>query len=167
MSANTAIHNVTRPSGASTRNVPLIGQREGDVLGHDAPRAPRQPHEAGDAGQVVAHQSHVGSLEGGVAAGGAHGDAHVGGGQGGGVVDAVTDHGRGAEALAEVAHGVDLVLRQQAGAHLVDADLPTDGLGRRLVVTGEHDDVLDALRPHRPQGLAGAGAYRVRDGDHA
>ena len=50
------------------------------------------PDGEGQPGQVIAHQHHVGGLEGGVRAGAAHGHAHRGGGQRRGVVHAVAHH---------------------------------------------------------------------------
>ena len=63
-----------------------------------------------------------------------------GGGQGGGVVDAVADQ---QDAPARRAwsslHGGDLVLRQQARAHVADADLGGQAGGGALVVAGQQD----------------------------
>ncbi len=100
-------------------------ERRGDdeVGGHDAAGAARQLDHGGDSGEVVADDDGVGGLQGEVGPGAAHGDAGVRGGQRGGVVDAVADHGDPLPAGFELADGSDLILGQQPGAHVGDADL--------------------------------------------
>ena len=62
----------------------------------------------------------------------------------------------------QVLDDVELVLRPQAGSHLVDAEPRGDRLGGGLVVAGGHDD----LQPERMKlgdGLGGGGLDRIGD----
>ena len=79
MSANTASHSVTRPSGARVRKIALTTteNRMFCQMMREVRRARRSV--CGSAAEVVAHQRDVGGLEGRVGAGRAHGDAKVGG----------------------------------------------------------------------------------------
>jgi hypothetical protein len=67
-------------------------------------------------------------------------------GQGGRVVDAVAGHGDDAALGREFFDDAVLVLRQDVGFDLLDAELAGDGFGGRLVVAGQHDDP-DAVAP--------------------
>ena len=92
----------------------------------------------------------------------------VGGGQGRRVVDAVADHRDRAVAVAQLGDGGDLLGRQEAGTHVVDAGLRAHD-GRRLgVVAGEHRHVRRRRAAWSAATAAAApGAQRVADGDHA
>src|SRR5699024_427243 len=98
--------------------------------------------------QVPAHEGDVGGLDGDVGAG-AHRQAQVGLGQCWGVVDAVADHRDDLALALESGDDVDLVLGQDLGDDLLDADLGGDPTGHGLVVAGEQDrsetQVLQAL----------------------
>jgi hypothetical protein len=72
---------------------------------------------------------------------GADGEADICTGQRGGVVDAVTDHCDSASPFLEFGHGAVLVLVEDLGEHLVDAELVGDVLGDRVGVAGDHHDV--------------------------
>src|SRR5699024_10822894 len=117
--------------------------------------------------QVILHQGDVGGLDGDSGAGGTHRHADVGGGQGRGVVDAVADHRDGEAFALELLDDGELVLGQQLGADLVHPDLGGDRLGDPPVVTGEHDDLLHAVRVEPGDHLLRIGADPVGDGDHA
>jgi hypothetical protein len=95
------------------------------AVGGDHPAGPAGQADHGrDGGQVVAHDDGVGGVEGEVGPGPAHRDAGVRGGQGGGVVDAVTGEQDPVAGGFQPGDGGNLVLRQQARANVVDADLP-------------------------------------------
>ena len=114
--------------------------------------------QPGQLREVVGHERDVGGLDRGIAAA-AHGDAEARPRHGRRVVDAVADHGDGAVLRDQRLDRLDLVLGQELGMDLVDADLARDRLGGRAVVAGQHDQVLDPrarrspitarLRPHR------------------
>ena len=93
------------------------GQRQPDVLQHDRAGAVGVVEDLREVTQVLAHERHVGGLDGDVGAHGAHGDAEVGRGQRGRVVDPVADH-RGDPFAAEVGHQPRLVLRAQLGVYV-------------------------------------------------
>lgn len=79
----------------------------------------------------------------------ADGDADVRAGERGGVVDAVADHNDLPPLGLQFADDAFLVLRQHVGDDAVEVELPADGVGRRLVVAGEHND-LAAVGLHTP-----------------
>ena len=107
----------------------------------------------------VASEDDAGGRDGDVGAG-ADGDAAVGPGEGGGVVDTVTDHGHSQSSGLQLGDLGVLVL----GQHLVDPEVPPDGLGDRPGVTGDHDDV-DALGVQGIDGGLGLGPDLVGIGD--
>ena len=82
----------------------------------------RQPDDADDQPRVGAGEDEPGRLDGDVGAG-ADGDADVGAGEGGGVVDAVADHGDLEAAGLELGDLGGLVLGEDLGEHLVDAEV--------------------------------------------
>ena len=88
-----------------------------------------------------------GALHGDVGAG-AHGDADVGRGERRRVVDAVAGHGDDAALRLVALHDRALLVGQDLGLDLLDAELAGDRLGGRPVVAGEHHDA-DALRLER------------------
>src|SRR5699024_9058604 len=88
--------------------------------------------------QVPAHERDVGGLNGDVGAG-AHRQAQVGLGQRRGVVDAVADHRDDLPLALQAGDDVDLVLGQNLGDDLLDADLGGDPPGDGLVVASEQD----------------------------
>ena len=107
----------------------------------------RQAHEGRDLAQIVVHQGHIGRLQGAVGAHRPHGKADIGPGQCGRVVDAITDHTHAGDLtgmvdrLCTTYQPVDdgqLVFGQQIALRLIDTHLAGDGVGRVLVVTGQH-----------------------------
>ncbi len=74
----------------------LDAQRQHDVLKKDAPRAPGELDDFGDAAQIIVHDDDVRSLHGRVGSCRTHGQADVGACQRRGVVDAISRHRRGA-----------------------------------------------------------------------
>ena len=70
----------------------MIGQREGDVRGHDPAPPSGVVERRGDEAQVVAGEGDVGGFDRGGGSGRAHRDPDVGGRERRGVVDAVADH---------------------------------------------------------------------------
>ena len=69
-----------------------------------------------------------------------HGDADVCPGQRGRIVDAVTGHGHAAAVATQLRNEIGLLLRQEFGMHLGEAERSPDGVGRTAGVAGEHDD---------------------------
>ena len=144
VSATTAIQSVAWPVTARARNSDLQADGDGHVGLDDRHRAVSQTKGERHAGEFVGHQRHVGRLERGMAARHPHGNTEVGGCERRRVVDAVSDHRDGTVALPQVLDGAHLVLGQQVGADLVDADRVRHEPRRRFVVTREHHHVPDA-----------------------
>src|SRR5690606_3670139 len=157
-------HTAEEDSGEQCRH---RDQRDHDVLAHVVDRAPRQRDRPGQLEQGVLHQRDVGRLNGYAGAGRTHRHADVRSGQCRRVVHAVTHHRHCVTLPLQVGHGVQLVLRQETGADLVDAHLGADGPGHRLDVAGEHDHLLDARPVQLPDHLPGIVTHLVGDSDHA
>ena len=117
----------------------LDTQRQHDVLKKDAPRAPGELDDFGDAAQIVIHDDDVRSLHGRVGSCCTHGKADVGACQRRCVIDAIPRHRRGTVLGLHLLNGRQLVFWQQVSMRLVDARLFGDGLCRGLVVSGQHD----------------------------
>jgi len=143
------------------------GQGEGDVLPDDAPGFAGQSDGKGEQVQVVAHEDHVGRLQGHIGAGAAHGDADVRGGQGRRVVHTVPHHGGEAVLLPHFVQNDHFVLGQQAGVDLVHSHLLRDVGGHSRMVPREHDDFLHAQRLQLANHLGRVGPQGVRDGDES
>ena len=82
-----------------------------------------EPARPDDAVEIALDQRDAGAFDRDVGAG-AHGDADIGGGKRRRVVDAVAGHGDARALRAQLVDQRLLALRQHAGAHLVDAELP-------------------------------------------
>ncbi len=119
----------------------------------------------GDAARVARGEHDAGRFDGDVGAG-ADGQADVGAGEGGGVVDAVADHGDALAALLQVGDGLVLVLGEDLGEDLVDAEVAADGVGDLPGVAGDHRHV-DAHPAEVVDGLSGLGADLVLERERA
>jgi hypothetical protein len=120
-------------------------------------------HGRRDRGEFVADHHRVGGLQRQVGAGLAHGDAGMGGGQRGGVVDAVADRQHLAPGGLRLPHGGDLVLGEQAGAYVADAELVGQAGGDPRVLAGEQ--CRRGAGQRRDSGLRG-GTEPVGDAEH-
>jgi hypothetical protein len=93
------------------------------------------------------------------------GQADVGAGQSRCVVDAVADHRDGQAAGLQLGDSPVLVGGEHLGEDLVnagpEAQVGGDGLGDGAGVSGDHDDLLDALLPQLGDGLARPGTDLV------
>lgn len=118
-------------------------------------------HQPGQPAEIVGHQRDVGGLQRDVAARRAHGDAEIGPGQRGRVIDPVANHRHPAASGGQPGDPVALVLGQQFGLNLIDAELGADPLGRCPVVAGQHHDPADPGGMRRPERGAGLGTDRV------
>ena len=129
----------------------LDRQRERDVLADDGERAPGVARRARAAREVVGHEHDVGGLDRGVAAGARPWrcrDSRAR--ERRRVVDAVAHHRHAGRTRARAPRRPDLVLGQQLGAHLVDAEpARRSPAAVAEVVAGEHDHV--AATPARVQ----------------
>src|SRR5690606_14701997 len=128
---------------------------EKDVLPDDATRALAEVDDVVDLLDVVTHQHDVGCLDCDVGADCAHCNADRGGRHCRCVVDAVANHGDAPRALPEHAYGLDLLVRQQPGTHLVGPDGCGNGPHRVRMVTGQHGDPSDSLVLEVPDGRGG------------
>jgi hypothetical protein len=63
------------------------------------------------------------------------------------VVHAVADHGHPPVLPQQVLDGPDLVVGQEFGAHLVDAQLPADGVADAFVIPCQHDEPVHPETP--------------------
>src|SRR6266508_2596327 len=142
------------------------GQRQDDVLVDVGAGASGQVDGCGQPGEVVGHQRDVGGFQCDVCAGRSHGDGDVGGGHGGCVVDAVADH-RHPCGFAQCLDVGGLVVGQQPGVDVGDAELGGDGGGDSRVVAGEHDGVADTQLPQGLHGGGGVGAQLVGQAEQA
>ena len=82
------------------------------------------------------------------------------------VVDAVTGHGDDASLGLETLDFLGLLVGKHFGAYLIQPEPARDGLGRRAVVAGEHDDAKTLF----PQVVDRAGCRifeRIRDPEQA
>ncbi len=71
---------------------------------------------------------------------GSHGYANGGRGQGRRIVHAVARHRHDVPLFREFSDDAMLILRQNVGVDLRDAELAGHGFGCRAIVAGEHDD---------------------------
>ena len=90
-----------------------------------------------DGGQVGVHEHHVCSLDCRVCAA-AHCRADICTGEYGSIVDAVTDEHNRTALLADIGQRRQLILREQAGTHFVNADFLCNRVRTGLTVTGQH-----------------------------
>ena len=102
---------------------------------------------ASDAGEIAFDQRDAGALHRDVGAG-AHRDADIGFGEGGRVVDAVASHGHDAAFAAQPPHDGVLLLGQNLGLDIGDAEFCGDRLRGDAIVAGQHDDA-DAVGAQR------------------
>ena len=100
-------------------------------------------------------------------AGGAHRDAEIRLCERRRIVHAVADHRDAPNRSSQTLHRCDLVLGQQLGVELVDADRRGDRLRRSLAVTGQHHDGLDALTAQLGDRVASCRARPIGHGDDA
>jgi hypothetical protein len=123
-------HRVEEPGGGERERGDVVGEGPEQVALDRGEGAAGQADGVGGGAQVAADQGEVGCLDGDVGAG-AHREAEVGLGERGGVVDAVADHGHDPALVLQSADDVDLVLGQDLGDDVVDADLGGDGRAAR------------------------------------
>ena len=157
-------HGVQEPEGGQRQGGDVVGEGPEQVALDGAQGAAGQADGVGGRAQVAPDQGDVAGLDGHVGAG-AHGQAQVGLGQRGGVVDTVADHGDDPALGLQPADDVELVLGQDLGDDLVDADLAGDRPGRGGVVAGQQDRG-EAERPQLGDGLGRGGLHRVGDDEH-
>ena len=88
---------------------------------------------------LVVNQRDIRRLHGNVTADAAHRDADPRRFQGGRVIDAVSDHTHGLAFLLVFSDAAQLIFRQTAGAHLLNAEPGCNGLRRVLVVARQQN----------------------------
>lgn len=93
------------------------------------------------------------------------GNPDIGLGERGGIVDAVSDHDDGVSVFPGLFDEGGLVLRQHAGAVVIDAHRTGHGGGGLLVIARHHHDLGDAELMQRPDGLGHLGAQGIVDAD--
>ncbi len=124
-----------------------------EVLDHLAVGRTRQPDDAGHRPRIRRRQHDAGGLDRHVGAG-ADRQSDVGAGERRSVVHAVTDHRDRQAPLLQRGDGRVLVLRQDLGKDLIDADVGRDPLGDLARVPGDHHDQLDPEGVELGDGLA-------------
>ena len=88
-------------------------------------------------------------------------------GQGGRVVHAVPNHGKRPVLLHQRLDGGHLVLRQEIGLDLIDAQGLSDGVGHAPVVTRQHDQRAQSDLPQAHQHVARLQTWLVSQAEHA
>ena len=119
---------------------------QGQVLSHDPSGSLSVVERVGEVIEALAHEGHVGGLDGDVAAHRSHGDADAGGGERRRVVDAITNHGSRSVLPLERIDDGHLVLGEQPGVDLLKVDLGCKRRRGPLVVAGKHDDAANSQR---------------------
>ena len=142
----------------------IVDKRPEQILVDISQSSPAEPNCRRHIQKAALHEHHIRRVNGHVRAG-ADGNARIRPGQGRGIVDSVAYHGDLALGLQLPDHGL-LAVRQHPGDDLVHSGLGPDGLGRTLVVSGEHDH-LDAHVLQLPNGLGAVRLHGVRHGDHS
>jgi len=117
----------------------VVDEGEKEVLPDVAHRCPAQRAGACNAGKIAFDKRDAGALDRDFRAC-AHGDADIGRGQCRRVVDAVACHGDRAPLGAQLLHDLVLVLRQDIGDHVCDAEFFRDSVSRTAIVAREHHD---------------------------
>ena len=125
--------------------------------------------------EVALDQGDAGALDGHVRAR-SHGDPHIGLGERGRVVDPVARHGDLSARGLKIPDDAGLVLGQQVGANIVDADAARHRSCGALVVARRHDDAkteplqcLDGARRgvlHRIGDADQSGELSIEDDEH-
>jgi hypothetical protein len=120
--------------------------------------------------EVVGHECNIRRLDRRIRADRPHGDAVMRPCHGRRVVHTVPDHRHHGVARHQFLDGGHLVLRQQLCPDLVDPDFGRHRPCRELVVAGQHDDGLHALRVEPGDDVLGIGPDPIaqfQDTDHA
>src|SRR3546814_14787898 len=100
-----------------------ISDWSSDVCSSDLRHATREATRADEAHEVPLHQCHARAFHRDVRAG-AHGDPDVCAGECGCVINTVASHGDDPAFLLQAADRYILVLRENVGAHLLNAQAP-------------------------------------------
>jgi hypothetical protein len=137
-----------QPGGVDRDGQPVVLPDQPDAAPAEVAQLERGP-------QVVAGQRDVGGLHRHVGAADTHRDADVRQRERGRVVGAVADHGHRVPLGPQRAHHVLLLLGQNLGAELVDAQLGGHRGGGLRMITGEQHDPLDPVGAQRVE-------YRAR-----
>ena len=94
---------------------------------------------ARDSGQIALDEGDTSALHGDIGAR-AHRDTDIGFGQRGGIVDPISGHCNDSTLAFKTPNDGVLLIRQNAGFHLSDAELAGDGLSGYAIVAGQHQD---------------------------
>ena len=142
----------------------IVDERPEEVLQNVPVGRTAQTYRRRDIRETALHQHHIRRVDGHIRAR-TDRNADVGTRQRRCVVDAVADHGDLALFPECPNHGL-LAVRQHTRHDFVDTRLLTNGLGRLLVVAGQHDH-MDAELFKLCDCRRAVLLHRVRDRDHA
>ena len=163
VSANTASHMEAWLVRPSTMTSSLTRQREDNIFPGDNVRAACNLTEVGTEDRsAFMNTTSAASMAASAAA--AHRRADIRACEYGRIIDAVADEHDRAVLLTDFIQCSQLILRQQACVHLVDADRLRDRIRARLTVTGQHGRA-QTLRLHAADGLLRVRLYGIRDVD--
>ena len=143
----------------------VVDEGEEQVLPDVAHGRLRQAAGADDAAEIAFQQRDAGAFHRDIGAG-AHGDADFGSRKRRGVVDAVAGHRDDPPGLLQLGDDRALLIGQHFRLDLGDAEAPRDGICRRPVVAGQHDD-LDAISRQRLQRIRRRRFHGVGDGEQS
>lgn len=158
----TIAHTGVDQAGSCERNAGTVEEEsQRDVLDHLPVASSTDIASLGKRRQAVRENDDVRRLDCDIGAA-AHRDADVSLHQSRRIVDAVADHCHPGISL-QLPHDPSLVLRQYAGAHLVDAHFLPDPLSRTLIVARDQDR-LEPCIAQCHHGRDGIGPKRIAQG---
>ena len=152
-------------AGGQRNGEGVVAGRPQQVLDHLAVGRAGQADDREHVARVAAHQHDVGRLDGHIRPG-ADGDAEVGFDQRGGIVDAVADHGDRQSACFISPDLRRLLLRQDLGEELVEAELAGHRLRPPPGIAGQHHQRIP-IAFSRGDGLERFLADEIGQGDGA
>ena len=129
----------------------------------DSPGAPREEERVGKFRQIVTEQHHIGALPGHIRSG-AHGNSDLRFDQRRSVVDSIANHRDDAPFERQTLDSVALVLGQQVGGNLGDAELRGDLIGDRPRISRQQHGP-QAQRMNSRNGRARLGTNSIGDLD--
>ena len=126
---------------------------EPDVLANDAAGGIGQADEFGQASEIGAEESHIGTAEGHLVELGADGHTNVRAAESRRIVDSIADHHDGPARGLLGAHDFKLLGGENFGNDLVHPQYLPNFTSHRCAISGEQDQAVDTQRPHSGKGI--------------
>ena len=117
-------------------------------------------------GDIVIHNDHLSAFGSGGGCAVGHGHTDIGDGEHRGIIHTVTNHHR--DGFAGSCSGPDcgyLILREQFGVNLVNADFAGNDIGGSPLVTGKHGELGDAQLMQFGEHCLGVGTRHIAQHD--